>query len=163
VLFVEVALTEGKGEIKLTGKLGEVMKESAQAALTYVKANHQKLGLDLKQINSSNVHIHVPEGAVPKDGPSAGVTITTALVSAFSHRKVRSDVAMTGEVTLRGRVLRIGGLKEKAIAAYNAGSKLVIIPQENERDLAKIKPLVQDMTFHPVKTVDEVLALALEK
>ncbi len=163
VLFVEVALTEGKGEIKLTGKLGEVMKESAQAALTYVKANHDKLGLDLKKINSSNVHIHVPEGAVPKDGPSAGVTITTALVSAFSNRKVRSDVAMTGEVTLRGRVLRIGGLKEKAIAAYNAGSKLVIIPQENERDLAKIKPLVQGMTFYPVKTVDEVLALALEK
>lgn len=163
VLFVEVALTEGKGDIKLTGKLGEVMKESAQAALTYVKANYQQLGIPLKKINQSSVHIHVPEGAVPKDGPSAGITITTALVSAFSGRKVRSDVAMTGEVTLRGRVLRIGGLKEKAIAAYNAGIKTVIIPKENERDLAKIKPLVgKQLSFQPVHEVDEVLRLALE-
>lgn len=164
VLFVEVALSPGKGQIKLTGQLGEVMKESAQAALTYVSAHHQELGIDIKQINQSNVHIHVPEGAVPKDGPSAGVTITTALVSAFTKRPVRREVAMTGEVTLRGRVLRIGGLKEKAIAAYNAGSKVVIIPKENERDLEKILPLVQNkIDFKPVSDVAEVLAIALEK
>lgn len=164
VLFVEVALSQGKGLIKLTGKLGEVMKESAQAALTYVSSHHQELGIPMNLINKSNVHIHVPEGAVPKDGPSAGITITTALVSAFTKRAVRAEVAMTGEVTLRGRVLRIGGLKEKAIAAYNAGSKIVIIPKENERDLDKIKPLVgQKIEFRPVSDVGEVLAIALEK
>lgn len=162
VLFVEVALSPGKGLIKLTGQLGEVMKESAQAALTYVSSHHQELGIKIETINKSNVHIHVPEGAVPKDGPSAGVTIATALVSAFTKRKVRKDVAMTGEVTLRGRVLRIGGLKEKAIAAYNAGSKTVIIPKENERDLEKILPLLKGkITFKPVSTVAEVLKIAL--
>ena len=164
VLFVEVALSPGKGQIKLTGQLGEVMKESAQAALTYVSSHHKELGIDIKKINQSNVHIHVPEGAVPKDGPSAGVTITTALVSAFTKKAVRREVAMTGEVTLRGRVLRIGGLKEKAIAAYNAGSKVVIIPKENERDLEKILPLVKNQVdFKPVSEVAEVLAIALEK
>jgi ATP-dependent Lon protease len=163
VLFVEVALSEGKGLIKLTGKLGDVMKESAQAALTYVSSHHQELGIPMNLINKSNVHIHVPEGAVPKDGPSAGVTITTALVSAFTKKAVRADVAMTGEVTLRGRVLRIGGLKEKAIAAYNAGSKIVIIPKENERDLEKIIPLVGDqLQFKPVSEVSEVLKIALQ-
>lgn len=162
VLFVEVALSPGKGLIKLTGKLGEVMKESAQAALTYVSSHHQELGIKIETINKSNIHIHVPEGAVPKDGPSAGVTITTALVSAFTKRPVRKDVAMTGEVTLRGRVLRIGGLKEKAIAAYNAGSKIVIIPKENERDLEKILPLLRGkVTFKPVDNVAEVLKIAL--
>lgn len=163
VLFVEVALSEGKGLIKLTGKLGDVMKESAQAALTYVSSHHQELGISMDLINKSNVHIHVPEGAVPKDGPSAGITITTALVSAFTKKAVRADVAMTGEVTLRGRVLRIGGLKEKAIAAYNAGSKIVIIPKENERDLEKIKPLVgRRLEFKPVSEVSEVLKIALQ-
>ena len=162
VLFVEVALSPGKGQIKLTGKLGEVMKESAQAALTYVSSHHKELGIKIETINKSNIHIHVPEGAVPKDGPSAGVTITTALVSAFTKRPVRKDVAMTGEVTLRGRVLRIGGLKEKAIAAYNAGSKIIIIPQENERDLEKILPLLKNkITFKPVRDVAEVLKIAL--
>lgn len=162
VLFVEVALSPGKGQIKLTGKLGEVMKESAQAALTYVSAHHRELGISMELINKSNVHIHVPEGAVPKDGPSAGVTIATALVSAFTKRPVRKDVAMTGEITLRGRVLRIGGLKEKAIAAYNAGSKTIIIPQENERDLEKILPLLnQQVTFKPVSDVATVLKIAL--
>ncbi len=164
MLFVEVALTKGKGQVKLTGKLGEVMKESAQAAMTYVSAHHQELGIDFKQISGSNVHIHVPEGAVPKDGPSAGVTITTALVSAFTNRPVRREVAMTGEVTLRGRVLKIGGLKEKAIAAYNAGSQMVIIPQENANELEKIPDSVkQAITFHPVSEVGEVLELALGK
>lgn len=164
VLFVEVALSPGKGQIKLTGQLGEVMKESAQAALTYVSAHHRELGIDIKTINQSNIHIHVPEGAVPKDGPSAGVTITTALVSAFTKKPVRREVAMTGEVTLRGRVLRIGGLKEKAIAAYNAGSKIIIIPKENERDLEKILPLVKNkIDFKPVSEIEQVLAIALEK
>ncbi|MBU1033988.1 endopeptidase La [Patescibacteria group bacterium] len=164
VLFIEVALSPGKGLIKLTGKLGDVMKESAQAALTYVSSHHQELGIKIETINKSNVHIHVPEGAVPKDGPSAGVTIVTALVSAFSKKAVRKDVAMTGEVTLRGRVLRIGGLKEKAIAAYNAGSKIIIIPKENERDLEKILPLLKGkVTFKPVSDVAEVLEIALQK
>jgi ATP-dependent Lon protease len=162
ILFVEVALSPGKGKIKLTGKLGEVMKESAQAALTYVRSHHKELKIDIEKINQTDVHIHVPEGAVPKDGPSAGVTITTAIVSAFKKRAVRRDVAMTGEVTLRGRVLRIGGLKEKAIAAHRAGSKVVIIPQENERDLVKIpKEIKKDLDFQAVKDVKEVLKIAL--
>ena len=162
MLFIEVALTPGKGLVKLTGKLGEVMKESAQAALTYVKANAKKLGIKDKKLSSFDVHIHVPEGAVPKDGPSAGVTMTTAIVSAFTKRKIRKDVAMTGEVTLRGRVLRIGGLKEKAIAAYRGGAKMVIIPQENERDLEKMPDSIKkNLQFKTVTSVDEVLKIAL--
>lgn len=162
VLFVEVALTPGKGQIKLTGKLGEVMKESAQAALTYVQANAKKLGVLPAKLDKSNIHIHVPEGAVPKDGPSAGVTITTALVSALTKTPVRRTVAMTGEVTLRGRVLRIGGLKEKAIAAHRAGSQIVIIPQDNTRDLEDIPQSVKDsVKFVPVSHVDQVLKVAL--
>lgn len=162
ILFVEVALSPGKGRIKLTGKLGEVMKESAQAALTYVRAHHQELKIDIEKINQTDVHIHVPEGAVPKDGPSAGVTITTAIVSAFKNKAVRRDVAMTGEITLRGRVLRIGGLKEKAIAAHRAGSKIVIIPQDNERDLIKIpKEVKKNLQFFPVQDVKDVLKIAL--
>lgn len=162
VLFVEVALTPGKGQIKMTGKLGEVMKESAQAALTYVQANAKKLGISQAMIDKHNIHIHVPEGAVPKDGPSAGVTITTAIVSALTKTAVKKTVAMTGEVTLRGRVLRIGGLKEKAIAAHRAGSKIVIIPQDNLRDLEDIPASVKDsIKFMPVENVDQVLKLAL--
>ena len=162
MLFIEVALTPGKGIIKLTGKLGDVMKESAQAAYTYVKANHHKLGISEEKLAKTDVHIHVPEGAVPKDGPSAGVTMTTAIVSAFTNIPVRKDVAMTGEVTLRGRVLRIGGLKEKSIAAHMAGSKLVLIPQENERDIEKIPEIVKkDITFIPVSDVAMVLKTAL--
>jgi ATP-dependent Lon protease len=162
VLFIEVALTPGKGVIQLTGKLGDVMKESAQAALTFVKANAQELGIDTKVLQKTDVHIHVPEGAVPKDGPSAGVTITTAIVSAFTKRPVKRMTAMTGEVTLRGRVLRIGGLKEKSIAARRAGSKIVLIPKDNERDLEKIPDAIKnDITFIPVKDVREVLKHAL--
>ncbi|NCN03968.1 MAG: endopeptidase La [Candidatus Pacebacteria bacterium] len=162
VLFVEVALTPGKGLVKLTGKLGDVMKESAEAAFTYVKSNAKKLGITQEKIDKTNVHIHVPEGAVPKDGPSAGVTITTAIVSAFTDKAVNKEVAMTGEVTLRGRVLRIGGLKEKAIAAHRAGSKTIIIPQDNERDLEEIPDSVkQDVKFFPVEHVDQVLKIAL--
>lgn len=163
-LFVEVALTPGKGQVRLTGQLGDVMKESAQAALTYVKSHAAELGIEQKTIDKTDVHVHVPEGAVPKDGPSAGITMTTAIVSAFTNRPVRRDVAMTGEVTLRGRVLRIGGLKEKSIAAMRAGSHLVIIPDENERDLTEIPDSVKAVIkFKPVKHVDEVLQLALQK
>lgn len=162
VLFIEVALTPGKGEIKLTGKLGDVMKESAQAALTFVKANHHKIGIPAKKLKETDVHVHVPEGAVPKDGPSAGVTMTTAIVSAFTNIPVKKDVAMTGEVTLRGRVLRIGGLKEKSIAAHMAGSKIVLIPQDNERDIEKIPDIVKkDITFIPAADVFTVLKTAL--
>lgn len=158
VLFIEVALTKGKGQVKLTGKLGDVMKESAQAALTFVKANAAELGIDPERLQQTDVHIHVPEGAVPKDGPSAGVTITTAIVSAFTNKAVRKDMAMTGEVTLRGRVLRIGGLKEKSLAARRAGSTTILIPKENERDLEKIPTSVKKtITFIPVENVREVL------
>jgi len=162
-LFIEVALTAGKGIVKLTGKLGDVMKESAQAALTYVKANSKKLGISDSKLARTDVHIHVPEGAVPKDGPSAGVTMTTAIVSAFTNRPVRKEVAMTGEITLLGRVLPIGGLKEKSMAALRAGSKLVIIPAKNERDLEEVpKSVKKQIKFVPVSRVDEVLALALQ-
>lgn len=164
VLFIEVALTPGKGVIQLTGKLGDVMKESAQAAFTYVKANHEKLGIPAKVLKETDVHVHVPEGAVPKDGPSAGVTMTTAIVSAFTNIPVRKDIAMTGEITLRGRVLRIGGLKEKSIAAHMAGSRVVLIPKDNERDIEKIPEIVKkDITFIPVAEVTEVLEKALAK
>lgn len=164
ILFIEVAITKGKGRIQLTGKLGDVMKESAQAALTFVKANHEKLGIDFEVIQNSDIHIHVPEGAVPKDGPSAGVTMTTAIVSAFTKNPVKKDVAMTGEVTLRGKVLRIGGLKEKSIAAHMAGSKIVLIPKENERDLIKIPDSVKkEIKFMPMENVLDVLKVALTK
>lgn len=164
VLFIEVALTPGKGEIKLTGKLGEVMKESAQAALTYVKANSKKLGIADSLLKVTDIHVHIPEGAVPKEGPSAGVTMTTAIVSALTKIAIRRDVAMTGEVTLRGRVLRIGGLKEKSLAAHRAGSKIVLIPKDNERDLVEIPDLIKKaIKFIPVATVDEVLKHALVK
>lgn len=164
VLFIEAALTPGKGNIQLTGKLGDVMKESAQTALTFVKANASEFGIDPEVIQKTDVHIHVPEGAVPKDGPSAGVTITTAIVSAFTKRAVKREIAMTGEVTLRGRVLRIGGLKEKSIAARRAGSKVVLIPKENERDLEEIPETVKkDVKFIPVENVREVIEQALIK
>jgi ATP-dependent Lon protease len=162
VLFVEVALTEGKGQVRLTGKLGDVMKESAQAALTYVKANAPKLNINTDKLAKTDIHIHVPEGAVPKDGPSAGITITTAIVSALTNRTVKREVAMTGEVTLRGRVLRIGGLKEKSIAAHRAGSKTVLIPKDNERDLVDVPKTVKDtIAFKPVADMEQVLKLAL--
>ncbi|KKT77851.1 MAG: Lon protease [Parcubacteria group bacterium GW2011_GWF2_44_8] len=162
VLFIEVAITPGKGTVKLTGKLGDVMKESAQAALTYVRANAKKLGIPQQKIDESDIHIHIPEGAVPKDGPSAGITMTTAVVSALTNRAVRRDVAMTGEVTLRGRVLRIGGLKEKAIAAHRAGTKTIIIPADNQRDLVKLPDSVKkDITFKPVEKMSQVLKVAL--
>lgn len=162
LLLIEVALTPGKGKVRLTGKLGEVMKESAQAALTYVKSNLDQLGIDKKMFETTDVHVHVPEGATPKEGPSAGITITTAMVSAFTNQRIKRNVAMTGEITLRGQVLRIGGLKEKSIAAHRAGSKTIIIPQQNKRDLVKIPDEIKkDIEFKPVATMDQVLKLAL--
>ncbi|MCA9370257.1 endopeptidase La, partial [Candidatus Woesebacteria bacterium] len=164
VLFIEVALTPGKGQVKLTGKLGDVMKESAQAAYTYVKSHAAELGIDEKKLAKTDIHIHIPEGAVPKDGPSAGITLVTAITSAFTGAPVQRDVAMTGEVTLRGRVLRIGGLKEKSIAAHRAGVTTVLIPKENERDLVDLpKEVTQHIKFMPIEHVSEALQTALVK
>ncbi len=162
ILFIEVGLTPGKGKIRLTGKLGDVMKESAQAALTFVKSNADELDIDKDRFDKTDVHIHVPEGAVPKDGPSAGITIATAIASAFTERTVKRELAMTGEITLRGRVLRIGGLKEKVIAAHLAGIKQVIIPKKNERNLVDIPDNVKkDMEFKLADKANEVLDLTL--
>jgi ATP-dependent Lon protease len=163
VLFVEAASMAGKGGLVLTGQLGDVMKESARIALTYVQSHAPQLGIDEHAFDSREFHLHVPAGAIPKDGPSAGVTMVTALASLLSGRAVKSTVGMTGEVTLQGRVLPIGGLKQKVLAAHAAGLTTVIIPERNEPDLDEVPLEVREqMQFHPVKSVDEVLALALE-
>lgn len=149
--------------LTLTGQLGEVMKESAQAALTYVRSNAQALGVDSRVFDNKIIHIHVPEGSIPKDGPSAGVTMTTAIASLALGRRVRADVAMTGEISLRGKVLPIGGLKEKALAANRAGITTVILPQRNEYDLEELpEELRERMKFIPVSDAREALAIALE-
>ena len=163
-LTVEATRVDGKGEILLTGKLGDVMKESARAALTFVRANADKYGIDKALFETQNVHVHVPEGATPKDGPSAGITMATAILSVFSGKKVRSDVAMTGEITLRGKVLPIGGLKEKALAAARVGIKTIIIPKDNQRDIKDIPTeIAESLQFVLVESVDEVFAVAMEK
>lgn len=162
ILPVEVAVLKGKGNLLLTGQLGDVMKESGRAALTCIRARSEKLKIDEKFYEENDIHVHFPEGAVPKDGPSAGITMTTAIVSALTGKKVRGDVAMTGEITLRGKVLPIGGLKEKSLAAYREGIYTVIMPKANERDLDEIAPEVKaKMKFIPVETIDEVLKVAL--
>ena len=162
ILPVEVTYYKGTGKMVLTGKLGDVMKESAQTAISYVRANAESFGIDPLMFKDHDIHIHVPEGATPKDGPSAGVTMTTALVSALAKKSVKREVGMTGEVTLRGRVLPIGGLKEKSISAHRAGLKVVIMPKDNEKDLDDIPQSVkEDITFIPVSTIDEVLQQAL--
>ena len=162
VLAVEVTVMDGKGDLTLTGSLGDVMKESAQAALSYARARAENLKLPAKVFEKNNIHIHVPSGAVPKDGPSAGVTLVTALVSALGGRAVRKDVAMTGEVTLRGRVLEVGGIKEKVLAVHRAGIKTFILPKKNDKDLLDVPAQVRkSLTFVSVDTVDEVLAVAL--
>ena len=162
-LTVEAMLMPGKGELKLTGQLGDVMKESAQAALTYIRAHAEQYGIDAEKFTKNDLHVHVPEGATPKDGPSAGITMATAILSVFTDRKVRGDIAMTGEITLRGRVLPIGGLKEKSLAARRVGIKTVLIPEGNRKDIDEL-PLVvrEEITFIPVKQVDEVFAVVLE-
>ena len=161
VLFIETAIIPGKGKIILTGQLGDVMKESAQAAISYARSRWKNLKLKKDFYKTIDIHIHVPEGAVPKDGPSAGITMATALISALTHKKVKKDVAMTGEITLRGRVLEIGGIKEKAIAAHRAGIKTIILPKNNKKNLDKIPNKVKkDITFKLVSHLDEVLKIA---
>jgi ATP-dependent Lon protease len=162
ILFIEVLLSEGKGEMKLTGNLGNVMKESASTALTYLQANAKKIGVDPSLFNTKSIHVHVPEGAVPKDGPSAGITMLTALTSAFTGKKVKPYLAMTGEITLRGQVLPVGGIKEKILAAKRAGMKEIILCWQNEKDVNEIdQTFIKGVQFHYVKNMQQVLDLAL--
>ena len=162
VLSVEVALLKGKGTLILTGHLGDIMKESAQAALSYTRAKSQELGVKEGSFATRDVHIHVPAGATPKDGPSAGAALTTALVSALTRRPVRKDVAMTGEITLRGKVLPVGGIKEKVLAAHRAGIRTFVLPEENRKDVADIPAKVRhDIQFVYAKDMGQVLDVAL--
>jgi ATP-dependent Lon protease len=162
VLYVEASLIGGKGDLIVTGQLGDVMQESARAAVSYARANLALLGLSEEKLENSDVHIHVPAGAIPKDGPSAGIAMATALISALTNKAVRSDVAMTGEITLRGRVLPIGGLKEKALGAMRAGIRTVIIPEKNKKELTELPHhLRRKIEFVPVKQMSEVLARAI--
>ncbi|MCP5095015.1 MAG: endopeptidase La [Chloroflexi bacterium] len=162
IMFIEVNLMQGKGHMTLTGQLGDVMQESAKAALTFTRSQAAKWGIDPERFEKTDIHLHVPEGAVPKDGPSAGVSLTTALISAFTNRPIRRDVSMTGEITLRGRVLQVGGVREKVLAARRAGIRTFILPKKNETDLQNIpKRLRQDMKFIPVDRMHQVLDAAL--
>jgi ATP-dependent Lon protease len=162
LLVTEATLMSGKGRLTLTGKLGDVMQESAQAAMSYVRSKSEEYGIPRDFNRKTDVHVHVPEGAIPKDGPSAGITLATALVSALARVPTRRDVAMTGEITLRGKVLPIGGVKEKVLAAHRAGLTTIIMPKDNEKDLADIPKNVLDvLNIHLVETMDEVLKIAL--
>lgn len=164
ILFIEVALMPGKGQLILTGQLGDVMKESCQAAMSYIRARAYQFGLSDKFYQKIDVHVHVPEGAVPKDGPSAGIAITSAIISALTKIPVNRKVGMTGEITLRGRVMEIGGLKEKVIAAHRAGLKTIIIPKENKKDLVELpKEVMKDLSFKFVSHMDEVIGIALKR
>ena len=161
-LTIEVNVMPGDGKLELTGQLGDVMKESARAALTYIRSRSSSLGLTLEDTAKKDIHIHVPAGATPKDGPSAGITLATALASALTGRAVRHDIAMTGEITLRGRIMPIGGLKEKAVAANRAGIDTILIPKENMRDLVEIPESVKKrVKIVPVEHMDEVISKAL--
>jgi ATP-dependent Lon protease len=162
-LTVEAMLMPGKGELRLTGKLGDVMKESAMAALTYIRAHADKYDIPAEKFSTLDLHVHVPDGATPKDGPSAGITMATAILSVFTGKAVRGDVAMTGEISIRGKVLPIGGLKEKSLAARRVGIATVIIPEGNARDVEDLPDVVKnDVRFLPVKCVDEVFDVVLE-
>lgn len=162
ILFIETALSEGKGELKLTGNLGNVMKESATTALTFLQVNFKKLGINPEMFKTKNIHIHVPEGATPKDGPSAGITMLTALTSAFTAKKVKPFLAMTGEITLRGQVLPVGGIKEKILAAKRAGLKEIIMCYQNQKDVEEIDSnFIKGLKFHYVKTMQQVIDLAI--
>jgi len=162
ILYVEASLSRGRGNLTLTGQLGEVMKESAQAAVSYARAHAKTLGIEADFYQKLDIHIHVPAGAIPKDGPSAGITMATALISALTKRPVNRDVAMTGEITLRGRVLPIGGLKEKSLAAFRAGIKTIVIPDRNKKDLDEIpKPLQRKLRWLAAENMSDVLKIAL--
>jgi ATP-dependent Lon protease len=164
LLTIEAVTMPGKGKMTTTGKLGEVMQESVQAALSVVRARSQRLGIQDDFYQKNDIHIHLPEGATPKDGPSAGIGLCLAMVSALTGIPVRCDVAMTGEITLRGEVLMIGGLKEKLLAAHRGGIKTVLIPEENVKDLAEIPENIKNrLDIHPVKWIDQVLEMALER
>jgi len=164
ILFIESSITKGKGKLTLTGNLGDVMKESAVIALEYLKAHSDWFGLSQDVFDNYNVHIHVPEGATPKDGPSAGITMLTSLASLFSQRKVKKNLAMTGEITLRGDVLPVGGIKEKILAAKRASIKEIILCEKNRKDIEEIKEsYLKGLTFHYVKTMKEVLDIAIIK
>jgi ATP-dependent Lon protease len=164
VLFIEVSLSPGKGSLNLTGKLGDVMKESAMLAISYLKANYAQFGINPKVFNHWDIHIHVPEGAVPKDGPSAGITLLTSLVSIFTQRNVKKDFAMTGELTLRGVVLPVGGIKEKILAAKRKGINNIILCENNRKDVDDINQrYIEGLTFNYVKSATEVIDIALEK
>jgi ATP-dependent Lon protease len=162
LLVTEATLMPGKGHLTLTGKLGDVMQESAQAAMSWVRSKAEEFGIPRDFNRKTDVHVHIPEGAIPKDGPSAGITLATALVSALARIPTRRDVAMTGEITLRGKVLPIGGVKEKVLAAHRAGVTTIILPKDNEKDLADIpKNVLDQLDLHLVETMDEVLKIAL--
>jgi ATP-dependent Lon protease len=163
LLETEVGLMKGKGKLILTGKLGDVMQESARAAVSYLRSRAELLGIDPQFNEDQDLHVHVPEGAIPKDGPSAGITMATALVSAVAKVPVRKDLAMTGEITLRGKVLPVGGIKHKLLAAFRAGINELILPRENEKDLEEIPAEVREaLTVNLVDSMDEVLSLALD-
>ena len=162
-ITIEVALMKGKGALNLTGKLGDVMQESAKTAISFIRSHAKDYGIDSTVFETTDVHVHVPEGATPKDGPSAGITIATALLSAFTNKVVRRDIAMTGEVTLRGNVLAIGGLKEKSLAAYRLGIKTVIIPKQNVKDLEEVPTAIKEQVkFIAVSNVQEVFKAVIE-
>jgi ATP-dependent Lon protease len=164
ILYVESILSPGKGEMHLTGNLGDVMKESATIALEWVKAHYLELGIDPEKFKTTDINIHIPEGAIPKDGPSAGITLVTSIVSTYTGRKVRERIAMTGETTLRGRVMPVGGIREKILAAKRAGINEIILSEDNRKDISEIKEdYVKGVAFHYVRTNDDVLELALEK
>jgi ATP-dependent Lon protease len=164
ILFIESSLSKGKGQLTMTGNLGDVMKESATLAFEYLKANAEKFEVDENLFETKNVHIHVPEGATPKDGPSAGITMFTALLSVFTQRKVRSNFAMTGEITLRGQVLPVGGIKEKILAAKRAKITDIILSEKNENDINEINDkYLEGLTFHYVKNMSEVIPLVFEQ
>jgi ATP-dependent Lon protease len=163
-LEVEVNVMDGTGKLELTGNLGDVMKESAQLALEYIKSHNKQLGISDKDIENHSIHIHVPEGATPKDGPSAGIAILTALVSSFTGRKVKNRLAMTGEITLRGKLLPVGGIKEKILAAKRAGIKEIILCVDNQKDVNEIQQEYLDgLQFHFVRNMADALAIAIEK
>jgi ATP-dependent Lon protease len=164
ILFIEASLSPGKGKLSLTGNLGDVMKESATIAMAYLRAHAQKFNIDHRIFDQWDVHVHVPAGATPKDGPSAGVTMLTALTSAFTQQKVKPHLAMTGEITLRGKVLPVGGIKEKILAAKRANIKEIILSKSNRKDILEIKEdYIRDMQFHYVNEMKEVIDLALVK